>query len=62
MESRCIEHTHADKTGTSWCGKKVALEWTFENIDHAVYNQLNEGRLTPCSDCVAKIVSLLTMR
>lgn len=48
---KCIEHTHADKVGQSWCGRDVRLEFRFENIDHAAYNALNGGRLLICPDC-----------
>lgn len=57
---RCIQHTRADKRGTSWCGQRVAQEFTFASIDHAVYNKLRNGRLIACPECVTAVVESLT--
>ena len=59
---RCIEHTHAQKLGTSWCGRLLlAFEVPFQGIDHAAYATLNGDRLVVCSECAAAVVSLLRM-
>ena len=57
---RCIQHTHADKQKTSWCGKTLYnYDWVFQDIDHATYNVMNGGRLVPCPDCVNVIFGVL---
>ena len=53
-----IAHTHKEKEGTSWCGEKI-YEWAFVNIDHAVYNTYNMGRLIPCERCAAAVAGYL---
>ena len=58
---RCIQHTHADKQKTSWCGERLSnFDWCFQDIDHATYTVMNEGRQVPCPDCVNVIMETLT--
>lgn len=53
---KCIQHTHADLSKTSWCGKKIySFDWVFQDIDHAVYSVQSGSRQVPCPDCVNKI-------
>ena len=57
---RCIQHTHAEKQKTSWCGKQLfSYDWVFQDIDHATYTMMNGGRLVPCPDCVNAIINVL---
>lgn len=57
---RCIQHTHADKLKTSWCGEKLHnFDIPFQDIDHATYSVMNGGRLVPCPDCVNVIMEIL---
>lgn len=57
---RCIQHTHAEKQKTSWCGKNLFnFDLSFQDIDHAVYSLANGSRLLPCPDCVNVIVNVL---
>jgi hypothetical protein len=57
---RCIQHTHAEREGTSWCGKKIfSFDWVFQDIDHATYATLNGSRQVPCPNCVSVIISSL---
>lgn len=38
---------------TTWCGLPVAAaEWCFIDLDHAVINSKNGGRLTACPQCL----------
>lgn len=56
----CIQHTHAEKENTSWCGRTLSnFEWCFQDIDHAAYNIMSRGMLVPCPDCVATIIGVL---
>ena len=57
---RCIQHTHAEKQNTSWCGKQVySFDLPFQDIDHATYSVMNGSRLVPCPDCVNSIFQIL---
>lgn len=57
---KCIRHTHEEMKTTSWCGRQLwGYEWAFVDIDHAVYNAMNSGRLLACKECVAKVVATL---
>ena len=56
---KCIRHTHADKKGRSWCGRRTSMEWVFQNIDHAAYTVAQEQRLQPCPDCLATVARIL---
>ena len=61
--SACIRHTHADMTRTSWCGRQIGtFEWVFVSVDHALYNQMNQGRIMPCDACMAAIIEVLGER
>lgn len=55
----CVAHTHAHKKNESWCGRFVNTEFHFQNIDHAAYNAMNEGRLLVCPECHKKIIETL---
>lgn len=57
-EETCVMHTHAARTGLSWCGRKVKNEFYFVNIDHAAYSVEQENNLTLCPECVNIILSL----
>jgi hypothetical protein len=53
---RCIQHTHADRKKTSWCGKSIySFDWVFQDIDHAIYATMSEARQVPCPECIAAI-------
>lgn len=53
---KCIQHTHADRKRTSWCGKTISsFDWVFCDIDHAVYATMSYARQVPCPECVAAI-------
>ena len=60
---RCIQHTHADLSKTSWCGEELSglqsQYWAFQNIDQAVYSVQEGSRLIPCPDCLKKIYEVL---
>ena len=53
-----IMHTNADNKGTSWCGRQL-FGFNFINIDHAIYNIINEGRLLACKKCINKIIKIM---
>jgi hypothetical protein len=55
----CIRHSHSDQKNTTWCGRPCPYEWTFVNIDHAVYNARNEGYLMVCMKCVEAALACL---
>ena len=56
----CIRQTHAERTAISWCGRRIEpFEWTFTDIDHAIYSLMAEDRLIPCLDCVRAIIAEL---
>lgn len=53
---KCIQHTHAERKKTSWCGKSLSsFDWSFVDIDHAVYATMNNDRLIPCRECITAI-------
>jgi hypothetical protein len=54
----CIQHTHAERKGTTWCGRPLGPlgEFCFVDIDHAAYERLRGGRLLVCPEC-ARIVT-----
>ena len=54
----CVAHTHADKLGLSWCGRTITMEFHFTSLDHAAYNEMDKGRLEPCSECMAVWLNL----
>ena len=56
-----IRHTHADLETSSWCGQQLnRTDWTFQNIDHAIY-AIQQGTLQqPCTECLAAITKTLT--
>lgn len=54
-----IQHTHADKIGTAWCGRRIA-GFAFQDIDHAAYNGMANGRLVACKQCTKAIIRCLT--
>lgn len=58
---RCIQHTHAARKGTSWCGRPLAsFDWSFVDIDHAVYSTQSGSRLLACKECVDAVVKALS--
>jgi hypothetical protein len=57
---RCIQHTHAEKQKTSWCGEQLSsFDWVFQDIDHATYNVMSGGRQVPCPECLNAIFEVL---
>lgn len=56
---KCIAHTHQARAGYSWCGRFVHTEFHFVDLDHAAYERLNQGRLVPCTKCMARAVEAL---
>lgn len=52
---KCIQRSHADFAGRSWCGRNITGEWHFMSIDHAVENCASEGRLLSCENCMTEI-------
>lgn len=54
----CVEHTHEERKGTAWCGRRVT-GFRFVGLDHAAYNALASGRLVACPECVAAAVKAL---
>lgn len=46
--------------GVSLCGKIILLNSHFTSIDHAYYNNKENGRLLPCPDCVKEVIENLT--
>lgn len=56
----CIEDNHKDNIGMSWCGRSIAYETHFMDIDHAAMNGRNQGRLVACSECTKAIIKALT--
>ena len=53
---RCIQHTHANRKKTSWCGKTLySFDWVFQDIDHATYSIMNQSRQVPCPECITAI-------
>ena len=58
-----VKHIIKDCAGPKlfWCGLRNSnLEFAFQNIDHAAFNNLESGRLLPCAKCVHAIVKALT--
>jgi hypothetical protein len=54
-----IRHTHEDRKHTSWCGRSLTqFDWTFQNIDHAVYSH-QQGSIPPCRKCFQAIVKAM---
>ncbi len=49
---QCINRTHEEHKGESWCGRPKAMEFRFTSLDHAAENGRQEGRLVACPDCV----------
>lgn len=45
--------------GLSWCGRRIDMEFHFQDIDHAAVNGYNKGRLVACPDCVRNVVTAL---
>ena len=56
----CIRQTHAERSTMSWCGRRIEpFEWTFTDVDHALYNILNQGRILVCPDCKKVLITIL---
>jgi hypothetical protein len=55
----CIAETHRERAGLSWCGRRVAYEFHYRNLDHAAYDNLRGGSLQACPWCVFRAVSAL---
>jgi len=54
-KGRCIQHTHRDLKGMTWCGREIEpTGWVFQNIDHAVYNEA-VGGVKCCIECKKEI-------
>ena len=51
----CILREYGEHPVMSWCGRNVSAEFHFMDIDHAVFNAEQEGRLLICPEC-AEIV------
>jgi hypothetical protein len=43
----------------TWCDRNAPLEWMFQDIDHAAFNGLDEGRMVACPKCVAAVMAAL---
>jgi|LakMenE18May11ns_1017448.scaffolds.fasta_scaffold9651710_2 hypothetical protein len=57
---KCIQHTHADRQKTSWCGQGLSsFDWCFQNIDHAAYSIENQNLQVPCPECLLVVKSAL---
>ena len=51
-----IAETHADRIGTTICGRRLGpTEFYFVDIDHAFNNARNRGRLLTCKRCIAEV-------
>jgi hypothetical protein len=56
-----IRHTHADMETSSWCGQQLSRsDWTFQNIDHAIYAIQQDTLQQPCPECLAVIRKTLS--
>lgn len=59
---KCVQHTHAEKLKTSWCGRILSsFDLAFQTIDHAAYTRLQDGRLLICPQCKHEIIKTLKM-
>lgn len=56
---KCIERSHAEHKGESWCGRRISMEFHFEGLDHAAENGKNAGRLVACPSCVEAATAAL---
>jgi hypothetical protein len=56
---KCVERQHAEHKGKAWCGKDVE-GFSFQGVDHAAENGLQNGRLVACGECVRVIHIALT--
>lgn len=54
----CIAHTHAERKHQTWCGKHT-VGFVFQDIDHAAYNGMQQGRLLTCPECLDAVVKAL---
>lgn len=54
---KCIRKN--DDTNKTWCGLLHEEQFVFLDIDHAVFNKINEGRLVTCNNCSQKIINEL---
>jgi hypothetical protein len=52
---KCIADVHADHAGASLCGRKLILEFHFEDIDHWFNAARGEGRLVGCPECLQAV-------
>jgi hypothetical protein len=59
---KCIRHTHAHLKTRTWCGKEIAMDWYFENLDHAAYAAVQGCYLLPCRKCLAKAIKAMRQR
>ena len=48
---QCIQHTHADLRGVTWCGRRDPYAY-FQDLDHAAYAIKAQTRMVPCSECL----------
>jgi hypothetical protein len=56
--NRCIRHTYANRTSTTWCGRSVQLfDTPFTDINHAAYSAMAEDRVPPCPECLKKVAA-----
>lgn len=49
---KCVRNNHADFLGKSLCGRSAQLDFLFNDLDHAFFTALTQGRLLICSECV----------
>ncbi|HEY1034959.1 MAG TPA: hypothetical protein VGE09_08260 [Pseudoxanthomonas sp.] len=53
---KCIEDTHMDNKGKSWCGRKLSrFDWAFISVDHAAMSGRNGDRLIACPECLKAV-------
>lgn len=61
MSAKHIEHTHADRKGTAWCGRKLdQFHWRFLDIDHAANNGMAGGMQVACKRCTDAVIKAIT--
>ena len=56
----CIQHTHEDMKGKTWCGDNtVGFTWLFQDIDHAIYSKQQGSFVEVCENCAKEIAKVL---
>jgi len=66
MESyrKCVRNNEAtEKNGreTCYCGRDVGFEFHFVNVEHAVRNNQEGGRLLICKKCSKEIYKIMKL-